>query len=291
MNTKTSLNNFRIGIIGLGLMGGSLALALRGHCAALFGVDTHSETLAFAINHKIIDWGEHSLSQSLNAQDIIILAVPVKAILEIIQILPGLITKETLIMDIGSTKRRIIEAYNRLPGHLSSIGGHPMCGKAVGGIASAEGSLFQNAQFALIKSNQTTSGAVQIAEDLVQIIGAIPFWLDAKSHDKMTAGTSHLPYLTSCALVQSTPKSFAKLAGPGFGSASRLAASPITMMGDILETNKDEMLISLDRFLSALQTYRNLLAEGNFQQLRDLLSKAHQKRHAMLQKNEGSAAR
>jgi prephenate dehydrogenase len=258
-------------------MGGSLALALRSHCKFIFGVDSHAETLSFAIKQQIIDQGEYQLSRRLNELDLIILAVPVKKILEIIPKLPEFITNEIVIIDIGSTKRQIIEAYHRLPSNFQAVGGHPMCGKAVGGIKNAEASLFQNAPFALVRTSNTTLREVQLVENLVQYIGAVPLWLSATAHDEITANTSHLPYLMSCALVQSTPDNYVLLAGPGFRSASRLATTPVSMMGDILETNQDEILKNLDHYLSVLYSYRKLLAQGEFQQLKQLLSKTREK--------------
>ena len=283
MLSKTKLRDCRIAIIGLGLMGGSLALALREHCQSIFGVDAHPSTLYYAIKQKIIDWGEPRLTNELQGQDLLILATPVKAILELIPVLPKWITEATLVMDIGSTKRQIMDAYHRLPGSYEAVGGHPMCGKASGGIASAEKTLYHNASFALIRSNNTTSKSVQLAENLVRAIGAEPQWLDAETHDEMTASISHLPYLISSALVQATPDTSSRLAGPGFHSTSRLAATPLSMMGDVLETNRDEILTSLDRFLADLQSYRQLLAEGNVTQLQRLLSKTREKYFSLLQ--------
>lgn len=286
MNCKTALYNCQVGIIGLGLMGASIALALRGKCQSIFGVDSDIDSLNYAVKHGIIDQGAQRINKKLQMLDILILAVPVKSIISIIPTLPQYISQKTLIIDIGSTKRDILNAFNNLPDSYKAVGGHPMCGKALGGIIHAEARLFNRAPFFLIKSRNTSDGSTKLAEDLVKSIGAKAHWIAAETHDHMTAGTSHLPYLLSCALIQSTPISFAKLIGPGFQSSSRLAGSPPTMMGDILETNQDEVLKRLDVLLAELYTIRNYLAKKEYSELKQYMIRSSRNREKLYKASE-----
>ena len=269
-----------IGIVGLGLMGGSLALALRGYCTRIIGVDPNPETLALARERKVVDFATDNLAKALAQIDLLILAAPVRANLALLEKIPQIHSGSLAILDLSSTKAEIVAAMNKLPKRFTALGGHPMCGKETAGLAHADGKLFWDTTFALTETARTTPALRAVAKKVLAIISAQPLWIDAEKHDRWAAATSHLPYLLSAALVISTPLEAAPLIGPGFQSVSRLAASDTTMMQDILITNQAQVLAALYRYRAALDEIENALQNqpGN---LPDLLESARQNKEKL----------
>jgi prephenate dehydrogenase len=268
----TSLSSTRIAIIGLGLMGGSLALALHGKCAGLLGADPDPQTIDLARRSGLCDKIATDPAIILPEADMVILATPVGEILKLVQQLPDLYPRPGVVMDIGSTKVEICQALAGLPERYDVIGGHPMCGREKLGLANAEAGLFSGAVFGLTPLKRTSSHARSLVEGLVVKIGARPLWLDPETHDRWVAATSHLPYLVSVALCLATSKEASSLVGPGFLSSSRLAATPHSMMLDVLLTNRENILIALNRFRSQLDTLEGVLVQTDPAKLSDVLT-------------------
>jgi prephenate dehydrogenase len=273
----------RLAILGLGLMGGSLAMALRGKCTALLGIDPDPQTVELARQQHIVDQAAVDSAELLPQADVIVLAAPVNAIIHLLQDLPRLHPGPAIVIDLGSTKVNIMESMQQLPERFDPLGGHPMCGKEVSGLANAEAGLFQGAPFAFTAAPRTTGRARQFAEWLAASLGACPLWIDAATHDHWVAATSHLPYLAANALAGVTPLETAPLAGPGFRSTTRLAVTPPGMMMDVLITNQAAILDSLHSFKMQLEHIENLLAQGDFAALHDLLGEGARRKQAISQ--------
>ena len=271
-----------IGIVGLGLMGGSLAMALRTHCARLLGCDHDPDVVKMALETRTVDAASTHPTALLAEADLVILAVPVRASLVWLQQLPGLHPGRTVVIDLGSTKTEVLRAMDTLPERFEPLGGHPMCGKEEGSLTNAEAGLFQHAPFALSPLPRTTHRARQMALDLVHRIGAHPLWIEAVEHDRWVAATSHLPHLLATALVLSTPGETAPLAGPGFRSTSRLAAGSAEMKTDIFATNQPSVLEALARFRQQLDIIETALRNGDLDLLQKLLTSGAQQRQAYL---------
>jgi len=261
-------------IIGLGLMGGSLALALRGYCARLIGVDTVPSTLALARQKNVVDLATDDLTEALAQADLVILAAPVRANLALLEKIPLIHPDPISIIDLSSTKSMIVASMNQLPEGFEALGGHPMCGKEKSGLSHADGKLFWDATFALTETEHTTPELRNLAEQMIRIISAKALWIDAPTHDRWAAATSHLPYLVSSALAASTPSEAAPLIGPGFQSTGRLAGSDITMMVDILTTNHQQVLDALARYRITLEEIERTLRNAS-DELPGLLEKAN----------------
>ena len=276
------LRNLRIAIVGLGLMGGSCALALREKCAALLAVEPDENTRALALAQGVVDAVSASPEELLPAADVILLAAPVRTILQTLEALPRWHSGTAVIMDIGSTKQAIVEAMDALPSRFDPIGGHPMAGKAVSGLRHAEGDLCHGAPFALTPLPRTTARARRIAEAVVAAVGAVPLWMDAATHDRYAAAVSHAPYVISLALTLATAAEEATLAGPGFRSMTRLAISSPRMMADILQTNRFAVLGALQRFRGVLGILEAALEADDEAALRALLSRGPQRREQLL---------
>ncbi|MCI0521925.1 MAG: prephenate dehydrogenase/arogenate dehydrogenase family protein [Chloroflexi bacterium] len=272
---------FNIAIVGLGLMGGSLALALRGRCAWLAGVDPDPQALAAARQFQAVDLATHDAAEALPRAEVVILAAPARAIIRLLSALPGLHPGAPIVLDVGSTKAHILRAMEALPERFDPIGGHPMCGKEQAGIAYAEAALFEGAPFAFTPLARTSPAARDFCQRLAALLGARPLWLDGETHDRWTAATSHLPYLLANALAGSVPLEAAPLVGPGYRSASRLAASSTRMMADILATNRANVLVALHTFQERLALLEASLAGGDEAGLGSLLADGAERQRAM----------
>jgi len=260
-------------IVGLGLMGGSLALALRGSCTRIIGVDPDPETLALAGKKNVVDFATDNLTDALAQSDLVILAAPVRTNLALLEKIPQIHPEPLSILDLSSTKTAIVQTMNQLPAGFAALGGHPMCGKEMAGLAHADGKLFWDTVFALTSTERTTPALRRLADKIITIISAQPLWIDPEIHDCWAAATSHLPYLVSAALVTSTPLEAEPLMGPGFQSTSRLAASDTTMMMDILTTNREPVLKALARYRNVLDKFEMAL-QNDPEALPDLLGNA-----------------
>ena len=282
MNNHESIRSLRIVIFGLGLMGGSLALALRGRCKKIEAIDPNENVIIYARQNRIVDYASTIVYKEISQCDLIILAAPVKTILTILEQLPDHHKGTPVVLDLGSTKKEIASKMNTLPERFDPIGGHPMCGKVESSLFHAEASLYQGATFALTPLQRTKDRARSIAEQLVLTIGANPLWIDPETHDRWVAATSHVPYLISNALAYVTPEEATPLVGPGFRGSSRLAGSSINMMKDILETNRDNVLTSLRRVQSHLNVLENLLESNDFVQLCQMLESGAQRYYSLI---------
>ena len=273
----------RVAILGLGLMGGSLALTLRGKFTALLGIDTDPQTVELARQRQIVDLASTEPAELLPQADVVILATPVNTIIQNLQELPKYHPGPAIVLDLGSTKARVVEAMQRLPERFDPLGGHPMCGKERSGLSNADPRLFQGAVFAFTPLARTSSRARTFAEGLARQVGAHPLWLDSHTHDRWVAATSHLPYLVSNALAFSTPVEAAPLAGPGYHSATRLAQTSPGMMLDVLMTNRENILAASGRFRAHLDLLDELLRRGDFETLLSFLRRGTDRHNGIIQ--------
>jgi prephenate dehydrogenase len=276
------LADAKVAILGLGLMGGSLAMALRGKCARLLGADLQARTVAQAKQMQLVDRASQNPGEILLQTDIVVLATPVSAILQLLKQLPHLHPGRAVVLDLGSTKSHILQAMQTLPERFDPLGGHPMCGKEKSSLEHAERDLYRGAVFALTPLERTSQRARSLALQIIQVIGAHPLWLDAANHDRWAAATSHLPYLLASSLVATTPVEAAPLIGPGYLSSTRLAGSSTQMMLDILMTNRKNLLAVLNRYQEKLQDLSQLLAAGDDERLERFLSAIPDQRERLL---------
>jgi prephenate dehydrogenase len=271
-----NLAESKVAIIGLGLMGGSLALGLRGKCAALFGIDPHLPTLELALSQQIVDYADRDPARSrvLPKADLVILSAPVPAILTLLDQLPSLISNTCIVMDLGSTKKMIVDAMSRLPERFDPIGGHPICGKEKLSLANAERTLYYAAPFLLTPLERTSRRALSAAHQIIEALGAKATILDAVEHDRILASTSHLPFLLASALALATPKDIAAFVGTGFKSTSRVAGTPSSMMLGVLQSNRENVLNALHGFQQQLSEIESSLSSRNFSQLEATLNQS-----------------
>lgn len=268
------LSESRIAIIGLGLMGGSLALALKGKCGAIFGIDNDQHTLEMARQQHIADLMDSEPVRLLSDADVVILAVPVPTILDFLEQLPSIMPKPCIVLDVGSAKNQICESMARLPERFSPIGGHPICGKEKLTLANANRTLYHDAPFILSPLERTSPRALSAAQQIVEAIGAKAVVLDAAEHDRALAATSHLPFLLSSVLVHATPDEASHFIGPGFKSTSRLAGTSSSVMLGVLQSNRKNVAEAVVRFRASLDEFEIALTTGDDSRLKTLLDQA-----------------
>jgi prephenate dehydrogenase len=282
MSEPDFLSSSRIAILGLGLMGGSLALALHGRCQALMGCDLDPKTRSLALQLNLVDQVSINLADILPAADVVILATPLSAILKIISELPSLHPGSAIVLDLGSTKTQVVQALESLPSRFDPLGGHPMCGKETTGLENAEAALYQGATFVFSALERTSSKAKAFAEQLAKTIGSQTLWIDPDTHDQWSAATSHLPYLVAAALSTATPSQSSPLVGPGFRSTTRVAATPASIMVDVLSTNRAYILESLSRFRKELDSLEEKLSKGESDALNIALKESAERQRALV---------
>lgn len=265
-------------MVGLGLMGASLAMALRDRAETITGVDVDMRTCEYALEHGIVDHATADLYEGVHDAETVILAAPVRVIVDILQKRIGTyLRSNTLLIDIGSTKHDITEAMGRLPVGINAIGGHPMAGKESSGIHAADATMYEGRPFVLCSNRRTTPATRMRAIALAEAIGANPIEMQAERHDRIVAGISHLPYILSASMVATVAKeaegdpAFWQLAAGGFRDMSRLAASDIKMMGDILSTNTRAVATLLAMFRVQLAQMETMLISGDHDKLIDML--------------------
>jgi prephenate dehydrogenase len=276
---RTRLAECRVGIIGLGLMGGSIAMGLKDACRSISGYDVEPNVIAQALDHGTI---HRPIDLRGDEVDLLILAAPVSAILDWLDRLPPVFAGEFHLLDLGSTKTRIVERMRLLPDRISPLGGHPMCGKETSGLSAADGDLFRGCLFVLTPLERTRPGTLNIALELTAALRARSLTLDPQRHDRAAAAISHLPYLISATLVDAVIHLDADeawpLAASGFRDTSRLAASDVTMLLDILKSNRGEVLRALDSAQVSLQETIELIEREDWLDLRAKLESVREKR-------------
>ncbi|HWE49286.1 MAG TPA: prephenate dehydrogenase/arogenate dehydrogenase family protein [Bryobacteraceae bacterium] len=244
----------RVGIIGVGLIGGSFGLALRkaGFTGSIGGVSS-ARSIEEALGRGAID-RRMSLEEAAESCDLLFLSQPISGILETIRTLGPLVRPGTLVTDAGSTKRSIVdEAARSLPGG-TFLGGHPMAGKELRGAAEADADLFRGRPWVI------TSDLDHPFRKWIAAFGARELILDAAEHDRLVAWSSHLPQLASTALAAALhdhAPDAAKVAGPGLLDSTRLALSSFDLWKDILETNQRDVSEALDAYIEKLQGLRS----------------------------------
>ncbi len=277
-----------VAIVGLGLMGGSLALALKeaGAVDKIIGVDRQRSTLEAALACGAVDVVADDLEMAREA-GAVVLATPVRTILRQLSDLGEIAADGALILDLGSTKRRIVGAMDRLPARLQAVGGHPMCGKETSGFTAAEASLYRDKTFVLTPTARTSEASLAAATELAQAVGARVLVMDAERHDRIVAAMSHLPSVVAFNLVSSVGEwaegddQTWNLAASGFRDTTRLAASDAEMMLDILLTNGENIAKLMRHFSRHFARLADLICEEDEGALRERLERAARRRRSL----------
>lgn len=286
----------KISIIGLGLIGASMGMALRSADPKesplgqleVVGYDQDGRAIKEARGRLAIDREARSLSEAARDAQIVILATPVRAMEGLLGQLAGLLPAGSLITDVASTKAEVGRwAARLLPSGVSFVGGHPMAGKERSGVAAADAELFREVIYCLTPGLDAPAAAIEAAEALVRTVGAKPYYIDPEEHDAYVAGISHLPFLLSSALIEVTGRSpawkeMAALAATGFRDVSRLASGDPIMYRDICLTNRHAMIRWINDMVGFFGEFRQHLENGDEATIETFFQEVKARRDAWL---------
>lgn len=273
----------QLGLIGCGLMGGSFALALKkaGLVKRVVGYSKSPSTTERARQLGIIDVEAPSALLAVSGADIVLIAVPVSATEASFKAIKHLVTPDMLIMDVGSTKRDVVDAARRaLREHIGLfVPAHPIAGKEVAGVENSDADLYAGKQVILTPIERTLAPQLQKAQELWSRLGCKVLTMTPEQHDAAYAAVSHLPHLIAFALMnaiagQPQGQDFLSLAGPGFRDFTRIAASDPKVWRDILLANREELLAQSQIFQRNLQALEVMISSGNTQALESLIEQA-----------------
>ena len=275
MNEESDFTEFTgITIIGCGLIGGSLGLALRENqfSGQIFGID-RKEVLKKAIERGAIDTGSEYIEEGVKNAEIVILATPVREIIQLLEKIKPFLSKECLVTDTGSTKTEIIKRANIVFSDKNDfIGGHPMAGLEKGGIEHAKADLFSGKPYITVSRKNNSEIASLKMSHLLKKIGAFEIKLSAEEHDRIIALVSHVPQLISVIMTnmfgQQVQEGYSekcfKIGGNAFNELTRVASSPFSMWGDIYQTNSKWVISFIDNLEEMLEIAKKKLATNPY---------------------------
>ena len=273
----------QLGLIGCGLMGGSFALALKraGLVRRVVGYSKSPSTTERARQLGVIDIEAPSALLAVSGADLVLLAVPVAATEATLKAIRHLVNPDMLIMDVGSSKRDVVDAARRVLKHDVGVfvPCHPITGREVSGVENADAGLYQGRQVILTPIERTLTTKLDKARALWQALGCEVLEMSPESHDAAFAAVSHLPHLVAFALMnsiadQAEGQDYLSMAGPGFRDFSRIAASDPQMWRDVLIANREELGRQTALFQQALAELQKLIASGQTDDLERLINRA-----------------
>ena len=256
----------RVAIVGLGLIGGSIALAVRERWSStLITAVDRPPVLAHASSSGAIDRAAQTVAE-IGPVDLVILAAPVRQNVELLPHVMANLSAGTIVTDVGGTKRDIVTAAAALPSVMAFIGGHPIGGAERGGFGFARPDLFRGKPWIFTPSPSSPASVLDTLSDFVRGLGARPATMDAETHDRVMAYVSHLPQLTASVLMEVVGRTAShdglRFAGRGLTDSTRLASSPASVWRDICAANADDIGPALDELIARLTELRADLQHG-----------------------------
>lgn len=272
-----------LSILGVGLIGGSLARALKRAraCATITGFDSDSEALDRAVQSGVVDQARRDPVAAVRGADVVVLATPIGAMEKLLQrIRPGIST-ETVITDVGSVKGSVVNAARAALGQAFSrfVPGHPIAGTERSGVDASFAGLFENRLVILTPVQETEVRALSLVSQLWERAGAQVATLSVQGHDRILAATSHLPHMLAFALVDcladmDDSEEVFRYAAGGFADFSRIASSSPVMWRDICLANRDGILKALDSFGNQVEALRRAVEQGDGARLLEIFTRA-----------------
>lgn len=279
-----------ISIVGMGLIGGSLGMALRKKNPQLrvCGVDISENTVEEALRRGIVDWGTVNLREGVSQADLVILATPLFVMGEVCKEMAPFLKEGTVVTDVGSTKAKTVKLLEKtLPPSVYIIGGHPMAGSEKWGLYGANELLFENAAYILTPTPTTPLWVVERLTGVIDSIGAKVIILSPEEHDRKVAAVSHLPHIMASALVNTVGPlekgegGYFALAAGGFRDTTRIAGGQSTMWCDILLRNREPLIPLVEDLIKTLDHFRNTLVNNDEGGLYELLNRGRQWRESI----------
>ncbi|MFZ5799957.1 MAG: prephenate dehydrogenase [Candidatus Omnitrophota bacterium] len=275
----------KVAIIGVGLIGGSLGMAVKKNRLAkeVVGMARRPKTITEAIKLKAIDRGSIE-PQIIKGADLVVLATPVATIIDIVPKLKKYLTKGCIVIDVGSCKQEIVSQIEKtLPPAVSFIGCHPLAGSEKKGVAAAAADIFSDSLTIITPSSRSRhSQALRKIKLLWQALGAKVVILSPKQHDKILAFLSHLPHILAFSLINCVPSQYLSLSPCSLREMTRIAASDSLLWRDILLMNRGNLLCAIAGFTAQLNKLRSMLSRSDGSRLLQILTRAKSKREKIL---------
>ncbi|TAK26185.1 MAG: prephenate dehydrogenase/arogenate dehydrogenase family protein [Chloroflexota bacterium] len=280
----------RLAIVGLGLIGGSLGLALKsaGSDYEIIGHNRHYEAAGQAMKAGAVDRAEWNLPRAVDEADVVVVAVAPRAIETVFRDIAPYLRPGTIVTDVGSTKVDVLAwAESILPSHADFVGGHPMAGKELSGIAAADAALFRGATYCIVSGTRSTARGIDTVAAIARAVGARPYFLEAAEHDSYVAAVSHVPFIAAASLVGAVSAApgwtdMARLAAGGFRDSTRTASADVDMHTDICLTNREAIVQRLDQLLATLADVRQSVTAGDEDAIRQFFLSAKETRDQWL---------
>jgi len=281
----------RVAIIGLGLIGGSIGLALRQSPKSEWNLTAYvrrPEVASKALSYGIADRVETDLGATVREAELVIIATPVLTIKDVMRQIAGYLPSGCVVTDTASTKVQVMKwAGEILPSTVDFVGGHPMAGRETYGIEAARADLFRGCTYCLTPADNASKSAVEKVVGLVEKLGARPYFIDAWQHDELVAAVSHLPLVLSAALVSVTTNDpawgrMSQLAASGYRDLTRLASGNPEVNAHICLSNRDAILRWIDKFIKELKRYRDIIDSSSDSVLQQALTEANKARETWL---------
>lgn len=272
----------KITIIGLGLIGGSLAKAINKNsiCETLVGIDGNLNSIEAAKQEGVIQAGDTSIQEYVYDSDMIVICTPVLECIKTLHFLHGKVKPDCIISDVSSTKLEIINCVNAMENPPIFVGGHPMAGKEKSGYLSADADLFNKATYLVTPSKSSTPDATKILTKIIKTIGANPILIEAEEHDKVLSGASHMPHIMAASMVTllndpSLQKyQFEKFIGGGFIDTTRVASSNPIMWEQILLSNSNNIIAHLEIMENIIKNLKTYIQEADSEKINQFFKTA-----------------
>ncbi|MBF0486332.1 MAG: prephenate dehydrogenase/arogenate dehydrogenase family protein [Candidatus Omnitrophica bacterium] len=277
----------RAAILGTGLIGGSVALALksRGLVERIVGTSRQESSLKAAMDRKVIDEAYTDVNRAIQGADLVILASPVKVIVENIKDISKHLRRGCIVTDVGSTKASIVDAAQKhFPPHVLFVGSHPLAGSEKSGVLFANADLFKGTTCIMTPTEKTNKLAKEKVKHLWTCMGADVKFMPPVEHDEVLAYVSHLPHLVAYSLMHAIPDNFLVHASTGLKDTTRIAGSSAKMWGDISLANYRNVLKAIDDNVKALSEIRKAIVDRDEEALAKFLNQARAKRESLEKK-------
>ncbi|MGD0899072.1 MAG: prephenate dehydrogenase [Thermoguttaceae bacterium] len=273
-----------VAIVGVGLIGGSIGLAIRqrGLAESVVGIGRRQVSLRIArrvgaVTHTTID-----LEKGVAHAELVIVCTPVAQIVRDIRLVAAACPEGTLITDVGSAKQAIVAAVDgQLPRGCRFLGGHPIAGSEKAGPSYAQADLFEGRVAVLTPTKNTRAEDFDLLEEFWQGLGSVVLQMSPEEHDRALAVTSHLPHMAAAALAVTVSEPFFRLAGPGLLDATRVAAADPGLWKQILLMNQDNVLTALEQFGANLSALHTAIRNRDEAELERFLTRAKKNRDAL----------
>ena len=271
----------KVAVVGLGLIGGSLAAALResGEVGEVFGIERNGESLRFALENGITDTGASEIGPGMAGSEIVVVATYVDTITQVAREVSGFVSPGTAVCDVGSVKASVVREMEKGPRNIRFVGAHPIAGRETSGVMESDPGLFSGKRCVVTPTESTSPEALSMVKTLFSLIGSEVVEMDPESHDEVFSLVSHLPHAVAYSLVSAVAsgggdRNLFDFSGGGLADFTRIAGSSPEMWAGIFIENREALLDAIRGFAGKLGEIEKAVASGNVEDLTVLLREA-----------------